>query len=152
MFTNNFIKNHFAVQNSSCYNFSYSAINVVVIIVSFLFWQLHIFWVVVLTVNRSICVELITFCISEWLAVFSYVISICFLVPFDRQYKPSLRTVHSTATHIMHCLFRTQCDTVIHFFLHELSTVFLLWCFTVVNKHNVVQVGKTFGLGSSVSE
>ena len=63
-------------------------VNVVVIFVSFLFWQLHISWVVVLTVNPSIYVELITFCISEWLAAFSFVISFYFVVSFDRQYKP----------------------------------------------------------------
>jgi len=77
-----------AIQNSSCYNLSCSAVNVVVIFVSLLFWELHRSWVVVLTVNRSICIELITFCVSEWLAAFSFVIYIYFLVPFDRQYKP----------------------------------------------------------------
>ena len=87
LFTNKFMKILCAVQNSSCYNLSCSAVNVVVIFVLFLFWELHISWVVVLTVNRSICVELITFCISEWLAAFSFVISIYFLVPFDRRYK-----------------------------------------------------------------
>jgi hypothetical protein len=57
-------------------------------IFSFLFWQLHISWVVVLTVNASIYVECITFCVLEWLATFSFVISFYFLVSFDRQYKP----------------------------------------------------------------
>jgi len=47
----------------------------VVIFVSFLFWELHISWVVLLTVNPSIYVELVTFCILEWLAAFGYVIS-----------------------------------------------------------------------------
>ena len=32
-------------------------------------------WVVVLAVNPSVYVDLITFCISEWLAAFSFVIS-----------------------------------------------------------------------------
>jgi len=58
-------------------------VNVVVLFVSFLFWQLHISWIVVLTVNPSECVELITFCISEWLAAFSFVITFYFVVSFD---------------------------------------------------------------------
>ena len=58
-------------------------VNAVVIFVSFLFWEFHISWVVVLTVNPSIYVELVTFCISEWLAAFSFVISFCFVVSFD---------------------------------------------------------------------
>jgi len=58
-------------------------VNVVVIFVSFLFWHLHISWVVVLTVNPSVYVELVTFCISEWLAAFSFVIFFDFLVSFD---------------------------------------------------------------------
>jgi len=56
-------------------------------IFSFL-WELHISWVDVMTVNPSIYVELITFCISEWLVAFSFVISFYFLVSFDRHYKP----------------------------------------------------------------
>jgi len=55
----------------------------VVVIFSFLFWQLHISWVVILTVNPSVYVELITFCISEWLAAFSFVIFFYFFVSFD---------------------------------------------------------------------
>jgi len=57
-------------------------------IFSFLFWELHISWVVVLTVNPYIYVELVTFCVPEWLAAFSFVMSFYFLVSFDRQYKP----------------------------------------------------------------
>jgi len=76
-----------AVKNSSCQNLSFSVVNVVVIFVSF--WgELRISWVVLLTVNPSIYVELITFCVSEWLAAFSFVISFYFVVPSDRQYKP----------------------------------------------------------------
>jgi len=37
----------------------------------------------VFTVNPSIYVELVTFCISEWLAAFSFVISFYFVVSFD---------------------------------------------------------------------
>jgi len=55
----------------------------VVIIFSFLFWELHISRVVVLAVNPSLYVELVTFCISEWLAAFSFVIFFYFLVSFD---------------------------------------------------------------------
>ena len=47
-------------KNSSCSNLSCSVVNAVVIFVSYLFWELHISWVVVLTVNPSIYVELIT--------------------------------------------------------------------------------------------
>ena len=57
--------------------------NVVVIFVSFLFWELKLSWIVVLTVNPSAYVELVTFCISEWLAAFSFVIFFYFLVSFD---------------------------------------------------------------------
>ena len=38
---------------------------------------------VVLTVNPFVCVQLITFCISEWLAAFSFVTFFYFLVSFD---------------------------------------------------------------------
>ena len=41
-------------KNSSCSNLSCSVVNSVVIFVSCLFWELHIPWVVVLTVNPSI--------------------------------------------------------------------------------------------------
>ena len=50
---------------------------------SFLFWQLHIPWVFVLTANPSVFVELKAFCIREWLAAFSFVIFFNFLVSFD---------------------------------------------------------------------
>jgi hypothetical protein len=40
------------------------------------------FWVVELTVNPSTYVELPTFCISEWLAVFNIIISSYFIVSF----------------------------------------------------------------------
>ena len=60
-------------------------VNAVVVFVSFLFWELDILvsWVVVLTVNPPIYVELITLCISEWLAGFSFVLSFYFVVSFD---------------------------------------------------------------------
>ena len=73
-----------AVKNSSCYNLSCSVVNVVVIFVLFMFWQLHISWVVVLTIYPSAYVELVTFCISERLAAFSLVISFSFVVSFDQ--------------------------------------------------------------------
>jgi hypothetical protein len=114
-------------------------VNVVVIFVLFLFWKLHISWVVVLTVNPSICVELITFCISEGLAAFSFVISFCFLVSFDE----SVQTVTQKRCKVQQ---HTSCTVgsehnvvlVIQFFLHEPSAVLLLQFFTVVNKHDVV--------------
>jgi len=46
--------------------------------------ELHISCVVVLNVNPSVYVELVTFCISEWLAAFSFVIFFYFLVSFDK--------------------------------------------------------------------
>ena len=49
----------------------------------FLRGELYISWVVVFTVNPSIYVELVTFCISDWLAAFSFVISFYFVVSFD---------------------------------------------------------------------
>ena len=55
-----------------------------VVFVSCLFWGLHIPWVVVLTVNPSIYVELITLCIWEWLAAFSFVLFFYFVVSFDK--------------------------------------------------------------------
>ena len=59
-------------------------VNVVVIFVSLLFWELHIPCGVVLTVNPSIYVELITLYISEWLAAFSFVVSFYFVVSFHK--------------------------------------------------------------------
>jgi len=55
----------------------------VIVIFSFLFWQFHISWVVVLTVDPFVYVECITFCYSEWLAAFSFFIFFCLLVSFD---------------------------------------------------------------------
>ena len=52
--------------------------------ISFMFWELHISWVVVLTINPSIYVELITLYISEWLAAFSFVLFFYFVVSFDK--------------------------------------------------------------------
>ena len=59
-------------------------VNAVVVFVSCFFWELHIPWVVVLSVNPSIYVELITLYISEWLAAFSCVLSFYFVVSFDQ--------------------------------------------------------------------
>ena len=52
----------------------------VIVIFAFLFWELCISWVAVLTVNPSVYVEPVRFCISDWLAAFSYVISFYFVV------------------------------------------------------------------------
>ena len=83
-------------------------VNVVVIFVSFLFWELHISWVVVLTVNPSVYVELVTFCISEWLAVFSFVISIYFVISFDEAVETVTQMCCKVQQHyIMQCWFRT---------------------------------------------
>jgi hypothetical protein len=116
-------------------------------IFSFLFWELHVSWVVVLTVNPSMYVEIITFCISEWLAGFSFVISFYFLVSYDK----AVETITQKGCKVQQ---RTSCSVgsahnvifVIWFLL------FLLQFFTVVNKHNVVQVSITCDLDSSVPE
>ena len=71
-------------KNSSCSNLSCSVVNAVVVFISCLFRELHISWVVVLAVNPSVYVELITLCISEWLAAFSFVLSLYFVVSFDK--------------------------------------------------------------------
>jgi hypothetical protein len=71
-------------------------VNVVVIFVSYLFWELHVCWVVVLTVNPSLYIETVTFCFLEWLAAFSFVISFNFVVSFDEEVDSE--EVQSTAT------------------------------------------------------
>jgi len=80
----------------------------------------------VFTVNPSINVELVTFCISGWLAAFSFVISFYFVVSFDE----AVETVTQKWCKVQQ---RTSCSVgsehnvvlVIQFFLHEPSTVFL---------------------------
>jgi hypothetical protein len=52
----------------------------------------------VFTVNPSIYVELVTFCISEWLAAFSFVISIYFVVSFDEAVETNSDVLQSAAT------------------------------------------------------
>jgi len=80
----------------------------------------------VFTVNPSIYVELVTFCISEWLAAFSFVISFYFVISFDE----AVETVTQKWCKVQQ---RTSCNVgsehnvvlLIQFFLHEPSTVFL---------------------------
>jgi len=62
-------------------------VTVVVIFDLFLFWELCISWVVVLTVNPSVYVELVTFCISEWLAACSFLYPFALLFHLTRQWK-----------------------------------------------------------------
>ena len=77
-------------------------------IFSFLFWELRVSWVVVLTVNPSVCVELVTICISEWIAGFSVVISFYFVVSFDEAVETITQMWCKVQQHyIMQCLFRT---------------------------------------------
>jgi hypothetical protein len=45
--------------------------------------ELRIIWVDVLTAETSTCAELPTFCVSEWLRAFNFVISFYFLVSFE---------------------------------------------------------------------
>jgi hypothetical protein len=104
---------------------SCSAVNVVVIFVSFLFWELHICWVVLLTVNPSIYVEHITFCVSEWLAAFSFVISFHFLVSFDDAVQTVTQMWCKVQQHAS-CNVGSEHNValVIQCFLHEPSTRF----------------------------
>jgi len=83
-------------------------VNVVVLFVSFLFWALHISWIVVLTLNPSVYVELVTFCISEWLAAFSFFIYFCSVVSFDEAVETVSQMCCKVQQHyIMQCWFRT---------------------------------------------
>ena len=114
-----------AVKNSSCSNLSCSVVNAVVVFVSCLFWELHIPWVVVLTVNPSVYVELITY-ISEWLAAFSFVLSF-YLVSFDDAVDTVTQMCHKVQQHyIMQHWFRTYCGACNSVFLHEPSSRFFI--------------------------
>ena len=96
-----------------------------VVFVSYLFWELHIPWVVVLTVNPPIYVELITLCISEWLAAFSSVVSFYFVVSFDEAVDTVTQLWCKVQQHyVMQRWFRTNVVIVVQFFLHEPSTMF----------------------------
>jgi len=95
------------------------------VFVSCLFWEFHISWVVVLTANPSIYVELITLCISEWLTAFSFVVSFYFVVSFDQAVDTVTEMWCKVQQHyIMQVWFRTNVVLVIQFFLHEPSTRF----------------------------
>ena len=108
-------------------------------LISFMFWELHISWVVVLTVNPSIYVALIALYISEWLAAFSFVLSFYFVVSFDDAVDTVTQMWCKVQQHyIMQRWFRSNVVLVIQFFLHEPFTRFFASGFTVVNKHNVV--------------
>ena len=97
-------------------------------IFSVLFWELYISWVVVLTENPSIYVELITFCVSELLTAFSFVISFYCLVSFDDAVQTVTQREYKVQQHTS-CTVGSEHNVVlvIHFFLHEPSTVF---CFS----------------------
>jgi hypothetical protein len=79
----------------------------------------------VLTVILSIYVELITFCISEWLAAFSFVMSFYFLVSFDQAVETVTQNRCKVQQHTS-CSVGSEHNVVlvIQFFLRELSTVF----------------------------
>jgi len=113
-------------------------VNVVVIFVLFLFWELPISGVVVLTVNLYMK-NSSSFCISEWLAAFGFVISFYFVVLFDKVVETITQMWCKVQQHTS-CSVGSEHNVVlvIQFFLYEPSTVFLLQFFTVVNKHNVV--------------
>ena len=87
------------------------------VFVSCLFWELHISWVVVLTVNPPIYVELITLCISEWLAAFSFVLSFYFVVSFDEAVDTVNEMWWKVEQHyIMQHWFTTYCGACNSFF------------------------------------
>jgi len=86
----------------------------VIVIFSFLFWQFHIFWVVVLTVDPSVYVECITFCYSEWLAAFSFLIFLCFLVSFDE----------AVETVMQMCKVQQPTSVLVQNILHTCNSVF----------------------------
>jgi hypothetical protein len=83
-------------------------------------------WVLLLTVNPYVYVEQITFCVLEWLAAFSFVMSFYFVVSF-------VETVETVTQKGCKVQQRTSCSVgsehnvvlVIQFFLHEPSTLFL---------------------------
>ena len=68
-------------------------VNVVVIFISFLFWELHISWVVLMTANPS--TSLSKFGISEWLAGFRCVYRFMYLFDY---FLVSLDEVAETVT------------------------------------------------------
>jgi hypothetical protein len=78
----------------------------------------------VFTVNPSICVELVTFCISEWLAAFSF-ISFNFVVSFDEAVETVTQMWCKVHQHTS-CSVGSEHNVilVIQFFMHEPSTVF----------------------------
>ena len=113
-------------KNSSCSNLSSSVVNAVVFVL-YLFWELHISWVVVLAVNPPIYVEFITLYIEEWLPAFSCVLSFYFVVSFDEAVDTVTQMLCKVQQHyIMQRWFRTNLVLVIQFFLYEPSTRF--WC------------------------
>ena len=113
-------------KNSSCSNLSCSVVNAVVF-VSCLFWELHLPWVVLLTLNLSVYVELITLYFSEWLAACSFVLSFYFVVSFDKTVDTVTQMWCKVQQHyIMQRWFRTNAVLVIQFFLHEPSTRFFV--------------------------
>ena len=80
-------------------------------------------WVVVLNVNPPMYVELKTFCILEWLAVFSCVVSFYLVVSFDEAVDTVTQLwCKVQQDYITQCWFRTNVVLVIQFFLHEPST------------------------------
>ena len=72
-FTNKFMNILCAVKNSSCQNLLCSLVNVVVLFVSFLFCELHISWVVVLTVNQSLYIYIYVY-IHTYIHIYTCII------------------------------------------------------------------------------
>ena len=97
-------------KNSISSNLSCSVVNAFVVFASCLFWELYISWVVVLTVNPSIYVELITLCISEWLAALSFVLSCYPVVSFHKAVDTVTQMWCKVQQHYtMQRWFRTYC-------------------------------------------
>ena len=89
MFASKLLKIMDAVKNNSHQNFSRLLEHVVVIFASFTCWELHIIWVVVLTVDLSTYVELPTLSISEWRTTLNFIVSytFCFIRGSKRNCK-----------------------------------------------------------------
>jgi hypothetical protein len=120
-------------------------VNVFVIFVSFLFWKLHISWIVLLTVHPP--TSLPKFGISEWLAAFSFVISFYFLLSLGHGSRNRNTEEVQIAWTLNSMLVKNKVLSAwsIHY-------VFLLLFFPLVSKHNVVWVRITCDMGSSISE
>ena len=77
-----------------------------------------------LTVNPSVYVELVTFCISEWLAASNFVIFFYFLVSFHKAVETVMQMWCKVQQHYISVGSEHNVVLVIRFFLCEASTRF----------------------------